>query len=323
MVELMKQSDLGELEPEDRDGTESELDRVRAANGQIYLRVKLDGETKAMLSGHSLYEALKRRNPEKANAMELARLSKTPDRIPDICFNIIEHTYVLQPRFLVSPNMNLNEATDIFYEDVPFGTLEKQIVTEEIQLEDEDILRLAFQLALAIAYCHTNLKIMHRNINSKSIFVYIDPETGRYSLKLGGFIFARRIASDNVHSANPNASLRFSAPETLQSYNGIAIYNYSSDIWSYGMVLDFMAHGGRHPFPQLKTRKALRDALWKSPKPTRPKLVGVSEDLAKLINACLRSEMRDEFGKIDAMESLRPTAVQICDFLNEKGYTYQ
>ncbi|XP_065843562.1 insulin receptor-like isoform X2 [Oscarella lobularis] len=110
-------------------------------------------------------------------------------------------------------------------------------------LSEEQILTMAAEIASGMAYLAEN-KFVHRDLAARNCMVTSDKV-----VKIGDFGMARDVELEDYYRKRGRGPMpiRWMAPESLRD----GIFTYSSDIWSYGVVLWEIAELGALPYPGL------------------------------------------------------------------------
>lgn len=105
----------------------------------------------------------------------------------------------------------------------------------------EDLLFLAHQMALGLAFLHDSLKIVHRDVAARNMLV-----SERLVLKVSDYGLAREMSDQlyyRVQTSRP-LPLRWMAPETLKEQR----FSAQSDTWAYAVTLYEMYSFGKLPY---------------------------------------------------------------------------
>jgi len=112
-------------------------------------------------------------------------------------------------------------------EFVPGGELYPLLQNEEIEMDWPLRLRIAQDVASALAFMHAR-NIIHRDIKSENLLV-----DGKWNIKLCDFGFARAIESREKARMTMCGSPYFNAPELLLG----KAYNEKADVFAFGILL--------------------------------------------------------------------------------------
>eukprot|EP00736_Rhodelphis_marinus_P006471 Rmarinus@m.30068 len=161
------------------------------------------------------------------------------------------------------------------------------------KLDEDMILKLALDAARGVYYLHhSEPVIVHRDLKSKNLLV-----DEHYTAKVCDFGLARVTAEAQTMTAVGTAS--FAAPEVLRH----GYYDYRADVYSFGIVLWELTHGGQNPYPDMN---AVMVGLRVVNEGMRPKIHrSCDRSLAVLMKECWAEDpaARPDFGLI--LESLQ------------------
>ncbi|XP_070548644.1 tyrosine kinase receptor Cad96Ca-like [Ptychodera flava] len=121
---------------------------------------------------------------------------------------------------------------------------------QETTLTNKDLVKFALQVAEGMDYLHRN-NCIHRDLAARNILV-----TSDINCKISDFGLARNIGPNQeyVTRAQGPLPLRWEAPESLTSN----VYNFKSDVWSYGILLWEIVTFGKRPYPDLDSCEDVR-----------------------------------------------------------------
>ena len=112
-----------------------------------------------------------------------------------------------------------------------------EILEEDGKFSEEQIQKIAIQIAHALHYLHNN-RIIHRDLKPQNILIGADGV-----VKLCDFGFARAMSSSSILLTSIKGTPLYMAPELVQEQP----YNHSVDLWSFGIIL-YELFAGQPPF---------------------------------------------------------------------------
>ncbi|XP_055357463.1 serine/threonine-protein kinase PAK 3-like [Paramacrobiotus metropolitanus] len=152
--------------------------------------------------------------------------------------NIVKH---FRCRFVAPQYPALPMEVQIITEHCPGGTFTSAAV---YKLPIGIATKWAREVLQGLTYLHEN-RIVHRNINSSSIF-FSEPDFKGH-VKIGGFQYMRQLENDRTGkhdiSARCGVDGRFVAPEIVSSYADDINIGRKCDIWSLGCVVLHLISG--------------------------------------------------------------------------------
>ena len=94
-------------------------------------------------------------------------------------------------------------------------------------LDEDVILDIFIQLAMAVDYCHS-LRVMHRDLKASNVFI-----TRKNVVKLGDFGIAKILDDDLKQARTVVGTPFYMSPEVCESKP----YDFKSDVWALGCIL--------------------------------------------------------------------------------------
>jgi serine/threonine protein kinase len=94
-------------------------------------------------------------------------------------------------------------------------------------LDEEAILDIFIQLAMAVDYCHS-LRVMHRDLKASNVFI-----TRKNVVKLGDFGIAKMLDEDLNQARTVVGTPFYMSPEVCENKP----YDFKSDVWAMGCIL--------------------------------------------------------------------------------------
>lgn len=168
------------------------------------------------------------------------------------------------------------------------GDLHHKIKKREEPIPEQEVKEGFIQLAMAMRYIHKH-RILHRDLKSQNIFLH-----GEGQMKLGDFGIAKLLTATKDYAKTMVGTPYYLSPEIIEEKP----YNFSSDIWSLGIVLYEMLTL-RHPFDASSLHfLAVKILNGKYPPPA-----GYSEEMGDLVRAMLSREPQHRPTSVDIVRS--------------------
>ena len=146
-------------------------------------------------------------------------------------------------------------------------------------MDEEAILDIFIQLAMAVDYCHSQ-RVMHRDLKSSNVFI-----TRKNVVKLGDFGIAK-VIDDEMNQARTVVGTPFyMSPEVCENKP----YDFKSDVWSLGCIL-YELCALEHPFGASNLLAVVSKIVKEDPSPL-PEIY--SEDLRNLVSQLLAKDPKD------------------------------
>ncbi|MBQ6570361.1 MAG: protein kinase [Clostridia bacterium] len=169
--------------------------------------------------------------------------------------------------------------------------------TKNKTLSEKEVIKLGIDMCNALEFC-SKLNIMHRDIKPENIFV---SNFGIY--KLGDFGIARKLEKSTA-GMSKKGTYNYMAPEI---YNGSTSYDYTSDIYSLGIVLYKLLNNNRFPLVDARgnnvTHQQMQDAFEKRQSGAAlPKPLYASDALSAVILTACAFDPKKRFSSASAMK---------------------
>ena len=117
----------------------------------------------------------------------------------------------------------------ICMEWAPGGDLGSLIASRKgSRIPEPQLLKIFYELTSALAYCHHDLHMLHRDLKPQNIFIGADG-----SAKLGDFGLSKVLAASMALAATQCGTPLYMSPELCE---GIS-YNRGADVWALGCIL--------------------------------------------------------------------------------------
>lgn len=174
----------------------------------------------------------------------------------------------------------INTYSLIILEYCEYGQLNRYLKCNKDQLEQNDLITFAKQIAKALNYLHSK-DIIHRNVTSHSIMV-----SDKNTVKLSGFGLAIKLNTARNTEEEIKAPIKWYSPECLIS----GVFTKQCDVYSYGVLLWEIFTYGELPFSEYplkeedlcnRFKEGLHDGSIKLLKPSN-----CPDGIYKLIKEC-------------------------------------
>eukprot|EP01028_Stygiella_incarcerata_P010943 TRINITY_DN595_c0_g1_i3.p1 TRINITY_DN595_c0_g1~~TRINITY_DN595_c0_g1_i3.p1 ORF type:complete len:578 (+),score=169.89 TRINITY_DN595_c0_g1_i3:81-1736(+) len=150
-------------------------------------------------------------------------------------------------------------------------------------------------IANVLTFLHHELEIVHGSVSSHSTVLRFSREEGRFVAQLSDVgLWSRSMLNDD--------RIRWVAPEVIAS-GGSAEPSFSSDVWSFGMLVEEMITG-KVPFSSKDMPSLVGIGIFTRKFETHPRLFDPSE-CEELIEACRLEDQNDRPSMIPILEFLR------------------
>lgn len=162
-----------------------------------------------------------------------------------------------------------------------------EILEEDGKLSEEQIRKIAIQVAQALQYLHQN-RIIHRDMKPQNILIGAEGV-----VKLCDFGFARAMSTSTIVLTSIKGTPLYMAPELVQEQP----YNHSVDLWSFGIIL-YELFAGQPPFYTNQLAALVRLIVKKDVKYPD----NMSEDFKSFLSGLLIKEPEKRMRWSDIME---------------------
>jgi len=126
---------------------------------------------------------------------------------------------------------SLGETLNICMEYAAGGDLAGRIAAKQsvgTRFEEAAVLRIAYQLSSALAYCHHDVKMLHRDLKPQNVFL-----SARGDVKLGDFGLSKALAASAALAVTQCGTPLYMSPELCEGKP----YDRGADVWALGCVL--------------------------------------------------------------------------------------
>eukprot|EP00742_Colponemidia_sp_Colp-10_P004458 GILJ01004759.1.p1 GENE.GILJ01004759.1~~GILJ01004759.1.p1 ORF type:complete len:351 (+),score=44.11 GILJ01004759.1:32-1054(+) len=152
------------------------------------------------------------------------------------------------------------------------------------------ISKMAAQMLQGLIYLHKVKHQIHRDIKPENILINSSGQ-----VKLTDFGISRELQDTQGLCATFVGTVTYMSPERILGQT----YNFSSDVWSLGLVLVELARG-TYPYPPVKSYIEMVDNVCESPEPSLSPLV-FSAELCDFVTRCLQKNPLTRASAIDLM----------------------
>lgn len=163
------------------------------------------------------------------------------------------------------------------------GDLAEMIKTRKLTcnlMEEEDVLDIFIQVAMAVDYCHS-LRVMHRDLKTSNVFI-----TRKNVVKLGDFGIAKMLDANTANLRTVVGTPYYMSPEVCENKP----YDFKSDVWSIGCVLYELCKL-EYAFGATSLLAVVQRIVQEEPKPISPTMYSL--ELVKLIQWLLEKDPKD------------------------------
>ncbi|XP_015788259.2 LOW QUALITY PROTEIN: insulin-like peptide receptor [Tetranychus urticae] len=192
----------------------------------------------------------------------------------------------------------------VIMELMPNGDLRNYLLKQRPDNEDglptnppslTEIWRMSVEIADGMAYLGSR-KFVHRDLAARNIMVAHD-----LTVKIGDFGMTRDIYETDYYRKDGQGLLpiRWMSPESIRD----GIFNYTSDVWSYGIVLYEMATLGAQPYQGLGNMEVIK-FITEGGTIEKPK--GCPDKLFELMSACWMRNPKQRPTFFEIIDNLLP-----------------
>jgi serine/threonine protein kinase len=162
-------------------------------------------------------------------------------------------------------------------------------------LDQATILRIARQVAAALAYAHGH-GIIHRDLKPANILMGEPAESGAHKVYLADFGLLRTLENDSLLVLEPShcaGTVAYMSPGVAAGH----AEDIRCDIYSFGAVLREMLTG-RPPYEGRSSQEILRQVTTTPPEPIRAVQPKANPDLARIAEWAMARELRDRYAEM-------------------------
>ena len=199
--------------------------------------------------------------------------------------------------------LELNGTYLLVSEFVEGGDLANAIKTKNLNISQQ--IKLLYKIAIALKHAHEN-GIVHRDLKPNNILV-----TGDLEPKICDFGNAFVKGTGKVEFNI--GSIHYAAPEQLKGNPP----DFSSDIWSFGIILHLLA-SGKLPFNADSPEELLQQIMHRPVTPLRITNPGIAKKLDDIFDCCVQ---KDPIKRYSSAVSLAPDLASLLDTVDSKKTT--
>lgn len=214
-----------------------------------------------------------------------------------------------------------NKHVYIIHEGVENSTI-CDLITKCREIPEKEQQRIIAQLVAGLEYLHQGLRICHRNISCKT--VYLDTY---YNIRYSNFSHAVRLMTMDQQMTGVCGAPEFCPLEMIRGGS----YRRSIDVWSLGILIYYLVEG-KEPFKGIDDYETYTQIESKQPKFSRRLSKDLIDLLTKMLDKDPSSRIPSEqlrhhayFSGVDFDALTRPpihiSDADIASFLSEKGAT--
>lgn len=183
-----------------------------------------------------------------------------------------------------------NSAVVLALEYMDGGSLEN-VIHQLGSIPEQALGNIAYQILYALSYLKTHKRV-HRDIKLPNILL-----NSAGQVKLSDFGIATELRDSIEMCESFVGTFRYMSPERIKR----SPYEYSSDIWSLGLVL-MEAATGVYPYPKHRTCIDMIQAVLESPPPTLSDKY-FSTEFCEFLSLCLKLDPNDRASADVLLES--------------------
>jgi mitogen-activated protein kinase kinase 1 len=169
-------------------------------------------------------------------------------------------------------------AISIALEYMDGGSL-ANVIAQVGRVPEPVLANMTFQMLAALAYMKKHTRV-HRDIKPENMLI-----NSQGFVKLTDFGVSSVVQGSNAMCGTFVGTFLYMSPERIQNKP----YSYTSDIWSFGLVLIYLAIG-RYPYPKSDSYIEMVQTILESPVPTLPK--GFSKEFSQFLQPCVDKNPR-------------------------------
>jgi serine/threonine-protein kinase len=170
------------------------------------------------------------------------------------------------------------------------------------QLRDQDVLRIARQMASALAAAH-QAGIVHRDLKPDNIFLVPDAAVnGGERVKILDFGIAKLTGSGKEAISKTRTGTVMGSPQYMspEQCRGAGDADARADIYAFGCVLYHMLCG-RPPFDGTGAGEVMAKHIYEKPPPLSSYLRGLPVEVERLVMRCLEKKPQDRLPSMEAV----------------------
>jgi mitogen-activated protein kinase kinase 1 len=156
--------------------------------------------------------------------------------------------------------------------------------------DERELGKIGLQVLNGLNYLHKEMHQVHRDLKPANIMLKANG-----AVKIADFGISSQLDSTGAHCSTFVGTTCYMSPERLSGEH----YNYTADIWAFGIILLELAQG-KYPYPEADSYFKLLEQIMDGPAPNVPEEEDFSPALAEFLRVCL-----------DKLPTLRPAAQEL------------
>jgi len=152
---------------------------------------------------------------------------------------------------------------------------------KDVGMRDErELAKIGLQMLNGLNYLHKTMHQVHRDLKPANVML-----KSNGAVKISDFGISSQLDSTAAHCSTFVGTTCYMSPERLSGEH----YNYTADIWAFGMILLELACG-KYPYPEADSYFKLLEQIMDGPAPNVPEEEDFSPAFAEFLGLCLDKE---------------------------------
>jgi len=162
---------------------------------------------------------------------------------------------------------------------------------KDVGMRDErELSKIGLQMLNGLNYLHKTMHQVHRDLKPANVML-----KSNGAVKISDFGISSQLDSTAAHCSTFVGTTCYMSPERLSGEH----YNYTADIWAFGMILLELACG-KYPYLEADSYFKLLEQIMDGPAPNVPEEEDFSAAFAEFLGVCL-----------DKVPEMRPAAHEL------------